>query len=335
MHRIASRSLVSLFFVLFAMPALAVQRTFVATSGSDANTASNCASTTPCRGFGAALTVTDAGGEIIVLSSGGYGSVTIDRSVSLVAPEGLYAGISVFSGNGVTIATAGVNVVLRGLSINGMGGSKGVEMTAGTSLLVEDCVIADFSGSSQPGVYVATPAAVRVVNSLFRNNGIGDVVSSGATASIMDSKFLGGWYGVWVTDFFGGSSVTTRATVGRSVAADAANGFYATSHYSGNTSRLHVNDSLVSGMGSMAIESSTQGAGTVEVSVTNSRIEENNIGLYTFGAAAKLIASGNTVIRNGYGLYQGSTSVFETTSDNVVRDNSTNLFGSTTSFAKM
>ena len=63
-----------------AFSANAAQRTFVATSGSDANTASNCSNTAPCRGFSAALTVTDSGGEIIVLSSGGYGAVTIDKA---------------------------------------------------------------------------------------------------------------------------------------------------------------------------------------------------------------------------------------------------------------
>ncbi|MBI3150337.1 MAG: hypothetical protein HYZ17_17675 [Betaproteobacteria bacterium] len=123
----------------------AAQRTFVATSGSDANTASNCSNTLPCRGFTAALTVTDSGGEIIVLSSGGYGPVTINKSVSIIAPEGIYAGISVFSGNGITIATAGVNVVLRGLSINRLAGiGSGIDMTGGDSLVVQNCVVTNF-----------------------------------------------------------------------------------------------------------------------------------------------------------------------------------------------
>ena len=46
------------------------------------------------------FTVTDSGGEIVVLSSGGYGPVLINKSVSIIAPEGIYAGISVFSGSG-------------------------------------------------------------------------------------------------------------------------------------------------------------------------------------------------------------------------------------------
>ncbi len=71
MRPFASRFLLSFLVLLGALPAYAAQRTFVSTSGSDANTASNCTSTAPCRGFTAALTVTDAGGEIVVLTSGG------------------------------------------------------------------------------------------------------------------------------------------------------------------------------------------------------------------------------------------------------------------------
>jgi hypothetical protein len=46
------------------------QRTFVSTSGNDANTAANCSLASPCRSFGSALSVTVADGEIVVLDSG-------------------------------------------------------------------------------------------------------------------------------------------------------------------------------------------------------------------------------------------------------------------------
>ncbi len=133
----------------------------------------------------------------------------------------MYAGISVFSGAGITIATATVNVVLRGLTINGLGGAYGVNMTNGASLSVEHCVIANFSAMSSHGVFVNTPAKLKVVGSLFRNDNSGVTVSNGATASISESKFvgfLGNSVGVMVTDFYGGSSVTTQAFVDRSVA---------------------------------------------------------------------------------------------------------------------
>src|SRR5512143_3979157 len=85
--------------------ALAAQRTFVASYGSDANP---CSVTQPCRGFAAAILQADAGGEVVVLDSGGYGPVTIGKSIALIAPEGVYAGISVLD------TTPG----LRGIVIN-------------------------------------------------------------------------------------------------------------------------------------------------------------------------------------------------------------------------
>ncbi len=71
------------------------QRTFVASSGADTN---SCAITQPCRSFASAIALTAAGGEVIVLDSAGYGPVTITQSVSIIAPPGVYAGITAFAG---------------------------------------------------------------------------------------------------------------------------------------------------------------------------------------------------------------------------------------------
>src|ERR1700751_3123315 len=94
--------------------------TFVSFEGLDTNP---CSRTSPCRSFAAAIAVTSAGGTVIVLDSAGYGPFTISQSVSVIAPEGLYAGISFSSGTGITISgTAATDVVtLRGLSIEGSG----------------------------------------------------------------------------------------------------------------------------------------------------------------------------------------------------------------------
>src|SRR2546430_17304299 len=89
------------------------QRTFVsAATGNDANP---CNRTAPCRNFAAAIAQTQPGGEVVVLDSGGYGTVTITQAVSLVAPSGVYAGITVFGGNGITINAGPSDIVtIRG-----------------------------------------------------------------------------------------------------------------------------------------------------------------------------------------------------------------------------
>ena len=103
-----------------------VQRAFVSATGNNANTATFCAVTAPCKTFAAAVTVVADNGEVVALNTAPYGSVTLTRSISLTAAPGVYAGISVFAGSGVTIASPGISVVLRGLTINGQGGANGI-----------------------------------------------------------------------------------------------------------------------------------------------------------------------------------------------------------------
>jgi hypothetical protein len=169
---------------LLAVPsALAtIQRTFVSANGNDTNP---CTNALPCRSFGHAIGQTNAGGEIVVLDSAGYGRVTINKSVTIVAPPGVYAGISVFPGtNGVDIATPGIDVVLRGLTINGQGGITGVMFLDGNSLVVEDCLIADMSST---GLSLTAPNSnVTIRNTVVRNNSnLGVRVASG---DVLDAR---------------------------------------------------------------------------------------------------------------------------------------------------
>ena len=100
-----------------------------------------------------------AGGEVIVQDSAGYGVVTITQSVSIIAPTGVYAGISVPAGQtGVTVNGAGIVVVLRGLSINGTfgAGSQGVSFVQGQRLRVENCVV---TGLRSTGIATAQSLA--------------------------------------------------------------------------------------------------------------------------------------------------------------------------------
>jgi hypothetical protein len=108
-------------------------RSFVSTGGSDTN---NCAITGPCRTFTRALAVTNSGGEIIVLNSGGYGAATISQAVTISA-VGVRASITATSGNAFTVTPgAGNNVTLRGLALIGQGtGTAGVAISGTTGLV--------------------------------------------------------------------------------------------------------------------------------------------------------------------------------------------------------
>lgn len=167
--------------------ALAVQRTFVATDGVDNP---NCSLTAPCRSFGAAIAVTTSGGEVVVLNSGGYGKVTITKAVSVLAPSGIYAGISAFAGDdGITVA-AGVTdkVVLRGLTINGQGGNAGIVITSGQETHVEDCTIANLGAE---GIRIDGGGRTHIARSVLRSNGGPGLLIAGGTPSVYvsDSRF--------------------------------------------------------------------------------------------------------------------------------------------------
>ena len=85
----------------------------------------------------------------------GYGAVTVSDSVALVAPAGVHAAITAFTGNAITI-TAGVSdvVVLRGLYLSALGGERGIHFVTGQTLHVESCVV---SGFSFQGVFAESP----------------------------------------------------------------------------------------------------------------------------------------------------------------------------------
>jgi hypothetical protein len=144
------------------------QRTFVSVGGVDNP---NCSIAAPCRQFTAAVTATSPNGEIIVLTSGGYGVVTIGKSLSIIAAPGVYAGITVFSGIGINVHGTGIVVALRGLTINGQGGTRGISFDLGTSLIIEDCEI---SNMTQAGIFAAASDGLTTIkNTVVRNNGIG------------------------------------------------------------------------------------------------------------------------------------------------------------------
>lgn len=172
-----SRTLLLLLLSLFASVAeAAAQRTFVETSGNDANA---CTLTSPCRSFTRALTQTNSGGEIIVLDSGGYGPVTIAKSVSIIAPAGVYSGISVGSASGIVVNGAGITVELRGLTITGLGGATGINLQNAAKVVIADCRVSGMTGS---GLSNSGAANVHVQDSTFRDNGgAGVSVASGST----------------------------------------------------------------------------------------------------------------------------------------------------------
>jgi hypothetical protein len=175
-------------FGIACQPALAQSnRTFVSGLGSDAN---NCAIATPCRTFAFAITKTNSGGEIAVLDTAGYGEVTIAKAISIIAPDGIEAGITVPSGDtGVFIAAgAGDIVTLRGLTITGGGvGGSGVVFSSGNTLIIKNCVVRGFAfdGINVSAASTSTTVSDTVVSS---NMGAGINLTPNGTAASLSFK---------------------------------------------------------------------------------------------------------------------------------------------------
>lgn len=163
--------------------AAAPQRTFVASYGLDTNP--TCSLTAPCRGFQAAINAVAAGGEVVVLDSAGYGAMEIHKSVSVIVPPGVHAGLSPSTGiplpgypgqYGVVLIDIQDTdvVVLRGLNVSHQGTvTGGIEWISahGGSVHLDDVAV---NGFPKEGVYVQAPAGkLFIKNSVFRNNGVG------------------------------------------------------------------------------------------------------------------------------------------------------------------
>jgi hypothetical protein len=309
---------------LTSTQAQAVQRAHVSAAfGSDANTATNCTAAAPCRFFAAAMTVTDNNGEVIVLDSGGYGAVTITQSVALIAPTGVYAGISVFPGaNGVNIATAGVNVVLRGLSINGQGGNNGINMTAGNSLTVENCVI---SNLTQRGIFVDGVVDVNITDSIIRRNAAqGISLQNGVTATITRAVVSGnGSNGIFV---FGNlASTTTTADIADSTMDGNSNGVFAQLINAAAFINVSVRDSRAVRNGNYGLAAQTSFSSATSLAASNNIVSNNSNGIGAFNAGTTVIASGNTVTNNATNGLVNSGAVFESAGNNTVRSNGANV----------
>lgn len=286
------------------------QRAYVsATAGNDANASLNCPATAPCRWFQTALEVVDSGGDVVAMHSGAYGAALITRSVSLIASPGAYVGIAVYAGNGITIGTPGVNVILRGIIINGVGGSNGIYMNAGSKLSIEDCAISNFSAGN--GIYASGSAKLNVVNSLLRDNQIGVTVRDGIKATITKSKLLG----------------------------NTSNGILAMGVADGSSTTVEVSRSVVQGNGAdWGISSQSFWAtASVKAFITRSAISNSNTGVAATGSGTSTVVLNRTrVSGNATGLYQsGAGATFKSLSNNSVSDNATNSSGSITNISSM
>lgn len=285
-----------------ASPALGATRTFVASTGADTGVCSRAA---PCRSFAYAVTQTSPAGELDVLDSGGYGTVTITQAISIVAPAGVTASIAVPANtDGITVNAGTSDLVeIRGLTLEGGGtGGAGVVFNSGGALLVSNCVIQNFVGRNNS--YAA--------GILIQPN------TSSAQVIVEDTKLVGNKnYGLMVQP---ASTVTLKITIQRVLAAK--NGTTGVTVSSTYNSSVAVAMTQVTATGNgVGLSAAGQGMTSIfdEVNVLH-----NSTGLST-GFGIHFIGR-SVVLGNTYGLSLGAGTTYSY-GNNQINANTTDISG--------
>jgi hypothetical protein len=296
------------FTLAFATAAQAqATRTWVSGVGDDVNP---CSRTAPCKTFAGAISKTAAGGEIDALDPGGFGAVTLTKSIVIDGTEGAGFGSILASGvNGVNVndsatATPGtIKVTLRNLSINGAGttlGVNGVNFTSGKHVSIEDCVIQNFSNAGVNVNFGASPAGVSpllTVRDTIIRNITGDAIratttAAGQTAIVFATNVTATRNGNGVHLLLGGRAVISGSNF---------------SHHTGT---------------GVALE------GGSEAFLDGNTMASNVNGVSTSGAGTNAKLCNNTIVRNtGAGVIFSASGTANSCQDNKIIDNGSALSG--------
>jgi hypothetical protein len=162
-------------------PPVQANRTWVSALGSDAN---DCSRTAPCLTFAGAFAKTTAGGAIDALDRGGFGGLTITKSIT-IRSDHVQAGVLAAGTTAITVDAGANDIVnLSGLDLEGFGsGLNGVNIVGGGSVVIRQTSIHHFTGNGVNLVGAAN-AKVLVQDCVIADNGGGvNVHGAGGVAN--------------------------------------------------------------------------------------------------------------------------------------------------------
>jgi len=274
--------------------------------------------------------------------------VIVDKSVSIIAPQGVYAGITVFTGDGIVISGSGINVVLRGLSINGQGGNRGIWYTTGASLFVDRCMVTNLNGD---GIDIGFGGDVVIADSVVRGNG-GDGIRIAVNPRVLITRthVEGNDFGIDFGPSLGASSLTVNdssivrnlegvvvvaqdtpvsVTIGRTtIAENPSGGMVLFTTTAASTMELDMSESTISGNAFGVSVSTNSGMGVFSSTLTGNLISGNvGAGLAVTSTGTLALIDRNTITHNDSGVAQQSGGVIETRSSNTARENVTDVTG--------
>jgi hypothetical protein len=263
---------------LLALPAHAqASRTWVSGVGDDANP---CSRTAPCKTFAGAISKTADGGEIDCLDPGGFGAVTITKSVTIDC-GGTFGSVLVSGTSGIVINSGAtpINVVLRNIAINGLAGSglSGVRALSPGTVLIENVRVFGFGTNGIDVEPASSNLQLAIKDSTVHSNTNGGILvkpvpGASVNASLTRVNMYYNLFGIRAED-------GARVSVFQSTAADNGNnGFLAIS--AGAPVVIDLVDSLAANTGLNGI--ATSGAAAT-IRIANTSILDNNTGINTIG----------------------------------------------------
>ena len=272
-------------------------RSAVSVAGSDANA---CTTVLPCRTINYALGQTASGGELIVLDSGGYGAFTVTQAVTIEAAPGVYAGVTVSSGDGAYInASSSDRIVIRGLTFNGLGvANSAISFTGGgAELFVENCVI---DGFANYGIIA------------FLNIRISDTVIRGCGS------------GIWIDN----AGATVKASIERVQVSEMSGGdpqYPGTGILAWRNSTVVVREAVVA-----FTYAAFEGAGGGKLNIDNCLASNSFFGIIAVDPGTIVRVSRTMTTANTTGWTVASPAKIETFSSNRTAGNATNVSGTPT-----
>jgi hypothetical protein len=290
--------------ILYASPAAAqATRTWISGVGDDVNP---CSRTAPCKTFAGAISKTAAGGEIDCLDPGGFGTVTITKSITLDCRE--TEGSILASGtSGINVNGANIVVILRGLSINGAGttpGTYGIHVFQAQSVTVEDSYIFGFGSGAGRGISVDTTSSnvqLFVNNTTINNNTGGGIVLQPSTG------------------FSAGADLNNVRLLGNGVAGLALSTASGATALSATMTNSQIAGGGVAGASGVVAKAPT---GTATIVIKSSSISGNPVyGINSNGAGAAVRVGDTAITNNGTALNAVNSAKLESFGDNDVTGN--------------
>jgi hypothetical protein len=270
-------------------------RTWVSGVGDDANP---CSRTAPCKTWPGAISKTATGGEIDALDPGGFGTVTITKSITLDGGGGIVASILASGTPGVNINAAGGVVILRNLRINGIlqasvPGTIGVNILSAAKVEIENDDIFGFGNAAGQGGIVIVPSAgtvnVSVQNTSVYNSqaGILSKPTGGAVVNLtVQHSYIDNNQGGGIRLDGTGNGATNAAITDTSSSLNNGNGVLGISG-PGNV-KVDLMRAVIANNLSSGVQSNNSAGGTSIVTVGSSILSNNVVGAWNIAGSATL-----------------------------------------------